>query len=90
MDEAREAANWEIASNVLAMLQKCQSEGARNIPFNADAWNLVKQREIAAERLAKQERDARERQAVLNDPAKLAELRAQKIAAWNAFRANVR
>lgn len=75
---------------MIAMLQKCQTEECKDIAFKPDSWNLPMQAQRAVEWERRKAEEERERREALADPEKYSRLRAERIAAWNAWKSCVR
>ena len=72
------------------MVQKCQTEECKDITFNPDAWNLPMQQQRAEQQAQRKAQEERERREAIENPEKYSQLRAERIAAWNAWRQMVR
>jgi hypothetical protein len=72
------------------MMQRCQSEVAQHIPLTPEKWNLAELERTAFERELKKRREEQARREALADPEKFSQLRAERVAAWNAWRSCVR
>ena len=90
MADAKELADWDIASTIVGMLEKCQTGDANHIVFNPDRWHFPKEREAQLQRQKLREQQEREYQAALADPVKRAEIVALKRAAWMAWQKGLR